>query len=159
MSFFKSEKFWNIIFTFTFIGVIILIGDYIHYRKIDISMFKLGDFVILSLAAYRMTRLLVYDKVLDYLRDFIVDDKSDSGFFKASKYFLTCPWCAGIWMTLFVIILYLFLPFGKLFCYVLAIAGIASFIQVLISLLGWVSEERKFYIKDLKKQNKGKSNC
>lgn len=159
MNFFKTEKFWNLIYTFTFLLIIVIVGDYMHIKGYDISMFRPSEFVIVVLASYRMTRLFVYDKVLDFLRDLIVENDSKNGFILASKYFLTCPWCSGVWMTLFVIIMYLFVPFGKLFCYVLAIAGIASFIHIVISLLGWVAEERKFYIKELKKQEKGKANC
>jgi hypothetical protein len=159
MNFFKTEKFWNLLFTFSFLAVIILLGNYLYDNHYDIGMFKLQDFIIVTLAAYRMTRLLVYDKVLDFIRDVIIKNKSESGFFQSTRYFLTCPWCAGLWMTFFVIVLYLFIPFGKLFVYILAIAGVASFLHVVITLLGWVSEERKFYIKTLKKQQKGKSNC
>ena len=67
MIFFKTDKFWNIIFTLSFIAAIIILGDYLHKNHYDLSMFKFHEFVIVTLAAYRMTRLLVYDKVLDFL--------------------------------------------------------------------------------------------
>ncbi len=159
MGFFKTEKFWNLVYTLSFLAIIVVLGSYMHKHDYDVSMFKPYEFMIVVLASYRMTRLLVYDKVLDFLRDMIVENKSQNGFILASKYFLTCPWCSGVWMTLFVIVMYIFVPFGKLFCWVFAIAGIASFIHICVSLLGWIAEERKYYIKNLKKQNKGKSNC
>lgn len=149
----KTEKFWNFIYSVSFIVVIVLISVFSNSIHFLIDDLKLFDFVVISLAAYRLTRLLVYDKVLNFLRDFIIKSESEAGFVKSTKYFLTCPWCAGIWMTLLVVVLYLYCPAGRLFAYILAISGVASFIHIVISLLGWLSEERKINLKKLRKNN------
>lgn len=143
----KTEKFWNFIYSISFIIIIVIIS--FLDNNIHTLIQKLGffDFVIISLAAFRLTRLLVYDKVLNFLRDFIIKSKSEAGFVKSTQYFLTCPWCSGIWMTLLIVIIYLYLPVGKLFALILAISGVASFIHILISLLSWLSEEKKNNLK------------
>lgn len=149
----KTEKFWNFIYSIGFIIAIILISSLSNNILFLIDNLKLFDFIVISLAAYRLTRLLVYDKVLNFLRDFIIKSKSEAGFVKSTQYFLTCPWCAGIWMTLLVVCLYLYFPAGKLFAYILAISGVASFFHIVISLLGWISEEKKINLKKLRKNN------
>ena len=129
----KTEKFWNFIYSVSFIIVIVLISTFSDKIHVLIDNLKLFDFVVISLAAYRLTRLLVYDKVLNFLRDFIIKSKSEAGFVKSTQYFLTCPWCAGIWMTLLIVVLYLYFPAGRLFVNILAISGVASFIHIVIS--------------------------
>jgi len=117
---------------------------------------------VLALASYRLTRLLVYDKVLNFIRDYITQSTKESGFIKSSQYFLTCPWCAGVWMSLFIITLYLATDYGKFLAYILAISGIASFVHITITLLGWIAEERKVTLKKIKKEEKlsrTKSSC
>ncbi|OFX21438.1 MAG: hypothetical protein A2033_13015 [Bacteroidetes bacterium GWA2_31_9] len=149
----KTEKFWNFVYSICFIIAILLISLFSDNILQLIDDLKLLDLAVISLAAYRLTRLLVYDKVLNFLRDFIIKSKSEAGFVKSTQYFLTCPWCAGIWMTLLIVIVYLYFPAGKLFSYILAISGVASFIHITISLLGWLSEERKINLKKLRKDN------
>ncbi len=159
---FNSEYFWNFVYTIIFLIITTLLAYFLISERHLVQSLSTFDFVILSLAAYRLTRLLVYDKVLNFIRDFIKNSVSESGFIKSSQYFLTCPWCAGIWMSLFITCFYLYSDYGKFFAYILAISGIASFIHITISLLGWISEERKDYLKKIKKSeklNRDKSTC
>lgn len=64
-------------------------------------------FVILALAAFRLTHLTTTDVILDGLRD-----KVWSKFPPSTKigYLITCNWCSGFWASLFVIIFYICLP-------------------------------------------------
>lgn len=150
----KSEYFWNFVYTIVFLSLNIIIATILIQQQQFITQLSIFDFVILSLAAYRLTRLLVYDKVLNFIRDRFVQSSSENGWIKSTQYFLTCPWCAGVWMSLFITSLYVFDDIGKFLAYILAISGVASFIHILITLLGWISEERKHNLKQIKNEEK-----
>lgn len=150
MSLPNNEKFWNFIYATSFIIVTFIFSYYIIYLKIDFTKISNKELVIIALASYRLTRLLVYDKVLNFLRDFITKKEHKSGFLNSTKYFLTCPWCAGVWMTLMIFVLFLIVPYGLFLVYILAISGIASFLHILISLLWFNMEDRKIRLKKLR---------
>ena len=121
---------------------------------IDITQLKNKELIIISLASYRLTRLLIYDKVLNFFRDYFTKREHKSGLLNSTKYFLTCPWCAGIWMTLVILVLFLVAPYGKFLVYILAISGIASFLHIGISLLGFKMEVQKIKLKKIKEIQK-----
>ncbi len=150
----KTEYFWNFLYTIIFLSLTLFLGWFLWSKSLYISQLSVFDFIILSLATYRLTRLLIYDKVLNFIRDKIVQSTSEKGWIKSSQYFLTCPWCAGVWMSLFITSLYLYHDLGKFLAYILAISGVASFIHITITLLGWIAEERKHTLKTLKKEEK-----
>ncbi len=159
---FKSEYFWNFIYTVIFLSLTVLFSYLLIKNELYIQQLSVFDFVVLCLAAYRLTRLLVYDKVLNFIRDRIKNSSSDNGWIKSSQYFLTCPWCAGVWMSLFIITAYTYSDYGKYLAYVLAVSGVASFVHILITLLGWLAEEHKHEVKSIKKGEKNirtKSTC
>jgi len=66
-------------------------------------------FVLLALAAFRLWRLLADDDILDTPRRKLLglvgwqegDDPPD-GYREKWALFLTCPWCAGAWISLLV---------------------------------------------------------
>ncbi len=151
---FKSEYFWNFVYTIIFLAITVLIASFLISHSFLIQQLSVFDFIILSLSAYRLTRLLVYDKVLNFIRDGIKNSVSENGLIKSSQYFLTCPWCAGIWMSLFITAFYVYSDFGKFFAYILALSGVASFIHITITLLGWIAEERKLNLKKMKNEDK-----
>jgi len=53
------------------------------------------EFALLALAAFRVWKLVGDDAVLDRPRDALLERLSDTW-----DYFITCPWCAGFWITL-----------------------------------------------------------
>lgn len=56
--------------------------------------------LLLLAAAYRLWRLLSYDTILDRPRTWVLqsirDNETRDDYWSI---FLTCPWCAGFWMT------------------------------------------------------------
>ena len=71
--------------------------------------------IVLALAVYRITRLIVLDTIFDRPRDWA----SQKAIWLETL--VTCPWCAGFWISLAATILYalsptvsfwLFLPFA-----------------------------------------------
>lgn len=107
------------------------------------------SFILLSLAVFRFTRLIVYDKITGFIRApfFETEEKwlSDGSLeeiitFKGGKWkrwigeLLRCHWCVGIWSTIFLFIGFHF--FTSIFTPIiimLAIAAMASIIEVFIS--------------------------
>jgi len=98
--------------------------------------------VVIILASYRMTRILVFEKIFKYFRD-VLKSRENMYIIGTINAMITCPWCAGVWVTLIIIVLYFLVPFGVLFVYVLALAGIASMIILVSNLLHMYTERRQ----------------
>lgn len=107
---------------------------------IEISWINL---VILTLASFRFTRLIMYDEITSFIRaPFLTitteyDDNMEithnieikgSGLRHWIGTLLTCHWCAGIWSSIVIIALYHFLPSSFPLLLMFAIAGAASLI-------------------------------
>lgn len=111
----------------------------------DISLMEL---LILSLASFRLTRLIVFDKITEFMRRpffdeiqetnesgeteiFLVPKKSRiRGFFGE---LLSCYWCTGVWVSIFLIVFYILLAkWAVPFLLVMSVAGIAALIEALL---------------------------
>lgn len=123
---------------------------YVLYKKngklpmpADINPF---DVLILVFASFRLTRLFVYDKVMEFFRDLFVDIKDIEllddevavhkknfpyGLRRTVHDLLHCPWCTNVWMSLFVIFFYYFSAISWFFIFMLAISGAGTFIQII----------------------------
>jgi hypothetical protein len=68
-------------------------------------------FVILALAAFRLTHLITTDAIADGFRT-----KVWKKFPPSTKigYLITCNWCTGFWVSIFLVISYLVLPVATL---------------------------------------------
>lgn len=103
------------------------------------------SFLLLGLATFRLTRLLVYDKITQFIRApfyEIREEKNSDGIVEPVMFvkkeglhsfigeLLSCHWCTGIWCALL-------LYFGITFCpsifypisYILGIAAIGGLIE------------------------------
>jgi hypothetical protein len=107
------------------------------------------ELVILVLATFRLTRLIVYDKISEFIRSpflLTVEEMSPDG--KLEEYIevkgtgirswigelLSCHWCTGFWCATIVYTLYELFPlFSKPLIIILAISGCASIIQTFLS--------------------------
>jgi hypothetical protein len=128
---------------------VVILGYYFNKKSIKVEDIKLWDVVLLSLATYRLTRILVFDKIFKIVRDFI-KSRSRLYVFQVIKEIITCPWCAGVWVALVVVILYYLVPYGNLFVYLMVISVIASFFVVTINFIGLSTEEKQHMVKDLR---------
>lgn len=106
------------------------------------------EFFLLSIASFRLTRLLVFDKITIFIRrPFIEEYEETESDGSISTYFkikgsglrswmgelLSCYWCTGIWCAAFLYIGWLFLPhLFKPVIIILAIAGTAAIIETVI---------------------------
>ncbi len=94
------------------------------------------------LAVQRLVRLFTYDAVTAFIREWFVGAENDSlrGSLGA---LINCPWCLGLWFSLVVVFCYFLAPAAWYAILVLAVASVASFIQLLANLIGWSAEAKK----------------
>lgn len=102
------------------------------------------DLVILALASFRLTHLIVFDEITAFLRKpfFTIGYEVDSagqvisttqykgtGLRKWIGKLLSCHWCMGIWSGAAIVALYFYVPAAYPFLLILAIAGAAAVIE------------------------------
>lgn len=109
-------------------------------------MFHLAwiDLIILVLASFRLTHLIVFDEITLFLREpfiqvsYITDASGQVSRdlqFKGGRLrqwigrLLSCHWCVGIWIGALVVLLYLYVPAAYPVLLILAIAGAAAVIE------------------------------
>ncbi|MFE8700414.1 DUF1360 domain-containing protein [Cytobacillus sp. FJAT-54145] len=111
----------------------------------DISFIEL---VMISLASFRLTRLIVFDKITEFIRSpFFVEEEEVNEFGETEVYYvpkkgglkgflgelLSCYWCTGIWSATFLCILYMIWPSVTFpILLILSTAAIAAIIEALI---------------------------
>lgn len=106
-------------------------------------------FVLLSFASFRLTRLVVYDKITAFLRAPFLEREIvslEDGSMeeqitikgKGIRYgigsLLSCYWCVGIWTAAILCVgLYFFNPIFMPIVIILAVAGVAAIIETIVS--------------------------
>lgn len=106
------------------------------------------EFILLVLASFRLTRLIVYDSITEFLRSPFhqaVEDQLPDGTTetyviikgRGIRYWigelLSCHWCTGIWSTVFIYVSFILWPvIVSPIVTILAIAGSASILQNMI---------------------------
>ncbi len=109
------------------------------------------ELLLLGLASFRLTRLMIYDTITSFLRrpfhEWMEEELSDGtietylhikgkGLRRWIGELLSCYWCAGIWCTLLIVGGHYFLPYwSEPIIIILAIAGFAAIIETVISKL------------------------
>jgi hypothetical protein len=110
------------------------------------------ELMVFGLASFRLTRLLVYDKITAFLRDLFIkeieeiDENGEKSIYLVPKdgwfreFFgelLSCYWCTGIWSSIALYTLYCLLPsIAVPLLFVLAISGIAAIIESILQI--WI---------------------
>lgn len=138
----RQHQAWNFWSAFVFFGLVALVGYLLSRKDIDIREISMKEAVVFILASYRMTRILVFEKIFKYLRD-VLKRRNHLLFIGTMSSIITCPWCMGVWVTLLIIVFYHLIPYGDLLVYVLALAGIASLVTLLSNLLHMRAESRQ----------------
>lgn len=99
-------------------------------------------FVMIILASYRFTHLIVFDKITEFLRNPFMKEKriTEGGVEKVKKvptskigYLLNCYWCAGVWSAILLGIGYLY--FSSVFLpiiFILSIAGAQAILETFV---------------------------
>lgn len=105
-------------------------------------------FILLGLASFRLTRLIVFDKICEFLRKpFLEELEEENEQGELEQYIgikgeglrawigelLSCYWCTGVWTSLFLFLLFFYSPLiGKGFIAVFAVAGFAGIIETFV---------------------------
>ncbi|MDE1451435.1 DUF1360 domain-containing protein [Bacillus sp. GM2] len=115
-------------------------------------------FTMLILASYRLTHLIVFDKITEFIRKPFMKKKQtvdEQGHVETKKvpksnfgYLLNCYWCAGIWCALIIAVGYLIVP--KTIFPLILILSVAGGQAILETLVGVATKLVSFF-SDLKK--------
>lgn len=149
-----DQYFWNFTFSLFFGVVIIMMAIILETQaRIAYQDLTLFDLVIITLATFRLIRLFVYDAIMKWFREQFYDAKMVrrkvtlhkplGGPRRTIADLLSCPWCFGVWASCVVTFLYLLTPYAVFPTLLLAIAGVATFIQLLTNMVGHRAEQLK----------------
>ncbi len=151
-----EQNLWNFIFFVIFAVLLLLMTAGLGDISTRVSNMSSVDFFILALASFRLTRLIIYDKITQFIRDFFLDveektkvgdvvikTKPKMGPRRTIADLLDCPWCTGIWFALFVSFFFFYSPYAYFPILVLAIAGLGTMFQLSTSAIGWKAEGLK----------------
>jgi len=130
----NDQYFWN--FAYSALFVLLVAFSLLYLKSLGQLPNKITafNFVLLSLATFRLVRLFVYDSVTNFIRDHFAKYTRGPG--KTVANLLDCPWCTGVWMALAVAFFYFLTPLAWYPLFILAIAGTATFIQITILKIG-----------------------
>ncbi|MDX2431507.1 MAG: DUF1360 domain-containing protein [Bacteroides sp.] len=138
----RKHQAWNFWSAFVFFGAVVLVGYLLKNKGVDIEEITIKQAVVIILASYRMTRILVFEKIFKYLRN-VLKKRENLYVIGTLHSIITCPWCAGVWVTLTIIVFYFLVPYGVVLVYVLALAGVASMVILLSNLLHMYTEGKQ----------------
>lgn len=138
----RKHQAWNFWSAFVFLSAVGLVGFLLRKKGVVIEELSFKEALFIILASYRMTRILVFERIFKYFRD-VLKRREDLYVIGTIHAMITCPWCAGVWVTLIIIVLYFLVPFGVLLIYVLALAGLASMLILVSNLLHMYTERRQ----------------
>lgn len=145
---------WQVVFGVAFtlaviMGIIILDSE----ARIPLTALTPTDLVLITLASWRLTRLFVYDGITKFFREQFYDvvesgrgyllERPRSGARRTLNELLTCPWCFGVWASATVTFFYLLTPLALYPVILLAVAAVASFLQIVANLVGHQAEKLK----------------
>ena len=136
------KHFWSILFSIffaalLFIGIAWLAATGRFNRPI-----ATGDFILMALAIWRLIRLFTYDAITAFVREWFEGAQPNS--FRGTLHALvTCPWCIGLWFSFIVVFFYFATIYAWPVILILALAAVASFLQILGNLVGWSAEAKK----------------
>jgi len=149
-----DQYFWNVVFL-VFFSVLVFMATIILQSEAYKSYAELTliDFTLITLASFRLIRLVVYDKIFAFFREQFYDAeeykgkvllvKPENGPRRTLADLLSCPWCFGIWATAMISFFYMLTPYAMFPVLVLALSGVATFLQLLANFIGWKAELAK----------------
>lgn len=137
-----KSAFWNVFFGLFFAALVLLGVDWLVREELLVRYVSIGDFFLMALAIFRLTRLVSYDIITQFIRN-AVAGKDPTSFVGTFSALINCPWCTGLWFSFFVVFFYFAIPAAWVVILVLALAGLGSLFQVFANLIGWHAEGKK----------------
>jgi len=138
----RKHQAWNFWSVFVFLSAVVLVGYLLRKKGVDLEEMTFKQALLIILASFRMTRIIVFEKIFKHFRD-ALKKRENLYVIGTIHAMITCPWCAGVWTTLIIIVFYFLVPFGILLVYVLALAGLASMLILVSNLLHMYTERRQ----------------
>lgn len=149
-----DQYFWNIVFILFYAGILTMMVIILETEsRIPYESLTLMDMALITLASFRLTRLFVYDGMTRFVREQFYDTKAVRNKITLVKPLVgprrtladlvSCPWCFGVWATTCVAFLYLVSSYMYLPILILALAGVATLIQLCANMIGWKAEQLK----------------
>ena len=135
----REQDFWNVISSTLFMVLATGISWIAYQRGIKIERLPLIHLFILAIASFRLIRLFTYDDVTGYLRNYLAN--FSTGGRRTLFNLIDCPWCSGAWIALIVTYAYVLIPGSIVFFGIMAMAGLATYLQIIIWKIGWEPEK------------------
>ena len=152
-----DQYFWNFVFGLFYV-VLLIMATIILSTESSMTPAELTivDFSLIALASFRLSRLFVCDTSTKWLREQFWDakklrsgyvlEKPKTGPRRTLADLFSCLWCMNVWMATIVTFSYLICPTSRYVVLILAIAAVASVIQLLANLVGWQAEKVKLEV-------------
>lgn len=149
-----DQYLWNFIFSVFFLVLVVMGAIVLHSEsRIAVTDLTVTDFLLITLATWRLVRLFVYDAITKFFREQFWDakllktkvilEKPARGPRRTIADLLSCPWCFGVWAGAVVTFFYLYTPYAFFPVLFLAVSAVATFLQLLSNLVGHRAEQAK----------------
>jgi len=119
-----KEKILNFSSSLIFLGFLVATGFLVEYMNFTLKNISLLDTAVIIISTYRISRMLVYEKVFSLIRH-ILKTNSDKAIISSFNNLISCPWCTAVWISLFVFDIFYFVPMGNVMIYIISISGVA----------------------------------
>lgn len=150
----SDHYFWSFVFSVFFLILITMAAIILETEAYKTwNEFVLFDYLIVTLATWRLTRLMVYDNITRFVREQFLDvvksgrgfrlEKPKSGPKRLLAELFSCPWCFSVWSAFVVLFLYVWTPYAVFPLAIMALSAVASFLQITTNLLGHNAERAK----------------
>lgn len=134
--------FWNLAFSLFFAVLVLMAGSWIVATGRAQLGITAGNFILMALAIFRLVRLFTYDHITAFIREWFAE-KPDTSLLGTMGALLNCPWCTGLWFSFLVVFFAYATPIAWPIILILALASVASFLQILTNWIGWHAEGKK----------------
>lgn len=147
----SDQYFWNFVF-FVFFLILVVMGAIILQTESRIALAELSvvDYVLITLATWRLVQLFVYDAVTKFFREQFWDvvkvgrgyrlEKPKTGPRRTIADLLSCPWSFGLGTGAVVVFFYLLTPYALFPVILLSLSAGATFLQLLSNMVGQKAE-------------------
>lgn len=139
---FMRIHFWNTVFSLFFIVLVVLGITYLAGVGRIFYDVPIRDVVLMALAIFRLVRLMTYDHITQFIRDWFANAPKNS-FGHTVGQLINCPWCTGLWFSFIIVFFYFASIYSWPVILILSLAALASFLQILANSIGWSAEMKK----------------
>lgn len=147
-----DQYFWNFVFGIFFVSLFVMGAIILETEaRLTYAELTLLDLALVTLAVWRLVHLFVYEHTTKWFREQFYDvkkvgkgyvlEKPKFGPRRAVADILTSPWSMGTILAGLVVFAYLMTSYAFYLVLLLAIAGVASLLQIFSNQLGWQGEK------------------